>query len=202
MAYPLNLAKIVLNWTLPNSLQAQNVLHAIRDDIANLSVGDCTTIGAEISDWYRNDNYNGETNEGWKGWLIENCQLTTVVVSDSGPGPTVQATTAVNVAGENTGIPLPNESALVSTWYTDTPGRRGRGRTFWPGMTASSMSSTDGTLDNTVLAGMQDSLDALHVGFHATAYRLAVHSVANLDWARITSVVARDTIHHQRRRNT
>lgn len=203
MAYPQNLAKVVLNWQLPNSLQAQNVLHVSKVAASDITVGDCGAIGAEFKAWWNTSPFHGNAAASLRSWLSTKIQLESVVVSDSGPGPAVQATTAVGEFGLAASSPLPNESAMVVSLYTNAAGRRGRGRIFVPGMNASDMDPNDGTFVAAFTTGMQATFASLFGGLSAGGlYLLAVNSKAGLTFHNVQSVVARDIPHHQRRRNT
>jgi hypothetical protein len=60
----------------------------------------------------------------------------------------------------------------------------------------------NGTLIDATRATIQDTWDALKEGLALDGtYALAVHSKAAADAFGVDSVVTRDVIHHQRRRN-
>jgi len=201
MAYPQNLAKAVFNWTLPNGALGQNVLHVSKQAAGDIDATDCGDIGGLLKDWWDTDDFSG-TNTALQGWLSEFLTLVTIVVSDAGPGPAVQVVTNVAAAGLAASSPLPNETAMVVSLLTNTAGRRGRGRVFVPGQNASDMDTDDGTFENTYVAGMTTTWQALVAGLDTAGFNLAVNSVAGSTFHNVQSAVARDTPHHQRRRNS
>jgi hypothetical protein len=201
VAYPQNLAKAVFNWTLPNGALGQNVLHVSKQTAGDIDAADCAAIGSELKTWWDTDDYSG-INTSLQGWLSTFLTLVTIVVSDSGPGPTVQVVTNVAASGLAASSPLPNETACVVSLLTNTAGRQGRGRVFVPGMNSSDMSAADGTFENTFVNGMTTTWQALVAGLDTAGFNLAVNSVVGGTFHNVQVAVARDTPHHQRRRNS
>lgn len=202
MAFPLNVAQAVLRWDLPNNNEAINVLHFGMFGGGDFGTIDCQNVAESLDDWYQNADFKTETNVQFRNYLDTNMTLREIVVSDVGPGPTVQYTQSVNVAGAVSGTPLPIESSVVSTWRTLTPGRSGRGRTFWGGFDTSALDDAGGLLTATQTA-LETTLQALVDGFGTEGdYFPAVFSRLNSVNHIITSVTVQPVIHHQRRRNT
>lgn len=201
MAFPLTIAKAVFRWTLVNGGEGINVLHFGKFGGGDFLTADCQAVAEALHDWYSNDNFEGETNDAWKNAFDDQQVLQEIVVSDVGPGPSVQYTESVNEAGGVAGTPLAVESAMVSTWRTLTPGRSGRGRTFWPGIDSSALGD-DGQLDPTTVTNAQDTLQALIDGMGTTGdYFPTVFSPLHSTGHIITSVTVQAVLHHQKRRN-
>lgn len=201
MAFPLTVAKAVFRWDQANNTEAINVLHIGRSPSADFGTAQCQAVAEDLHDWYSNSNFKTETNNPLRQFVDTATSLREIVVSDVGPGPTVQYTENVGQAGANAGTPLPIESAWVSTWRTLVPGRSGRGRTFWPGANTSIMDDAGG-IAAVNITSMEETLQALIDGWEtAGSYYLGVfsplHSVNNI----VTSVTVQSVIHHQKRRN-
>lgn len=202
MAYPLNVGKGILRWSMPNGALGINVLCWERQDFANISNGDCATMASHLEDWYHNSNFLSSTNAPLRQWLTNDISLEEIICEDVGAGPTVQSILAVGLAGNSATTPLPNESSVVTTLYSQHPGRRGRGRTFLPGVSASSLDQ-DGTILDADRAGIQQTYEGLREGLATDGnYQLVVHSVADSAAYGLDSVVTRAVVHHQRRRNS
>lgn len=202
MTAPTAVAKVVLRWDQANGTEAINVLHLGKFGGGNITTADCEAIGADLADWWQNADFKTETNVQWKQYVDTATVLREIVVSDTGPGPSVQATTSVGTAGNNIGTPLPIESCAVSTWRTLTPGRSGRGRTFWCGLNDDSLDDAGG-LNAGRVAEMQDSLQALIDGWGTEGiYFPSVWSPTLGVNTICTSVTMQSVIHHQKRRNS
>jgi hypothetical protein len=199
MAYPDDVARVELKWTLPGGGSGVNVLHT-RHPATNYTQPTVDEVADNFNDWYQNDNFGSETNEAFRKKLNANITLAEIVVTSLGAIP-FQKQLAVGVAGTGAGNPVPRESAVVTTWYTALAGRSRRGRSFWAGASVLDMQN-DGTLSTAAGAGWQDAMDALVAGFDAaSSSEFVVHSKTLGDTEEITSAVVRDLFHHQRRRN-
>jgi len=90
-----------------------------------------------------------------------------VIKLDVGPAKAV-ATPKALVDGSNTGTTLPLQCAQVISLRTENVTRRGRGRVYLPGMTATSLTATNGTVNAsfraTMLGTFNTFLSALAMG--------------------------------------
>jgi hypothetical protein len=201
MAFPLNVAKAVFRWDLTNNTEGINVMHFQRFGTTDFGTAQCQEVAEALHDWYSNANFLTETNFSLKSYLDSNCFLREIVVSDVGAGPSVQYTETVNEAGALTATPLPVESSVVCTWRTLTPGRSGRGRTFFPGFTTGSLDDAGG-LASSQVTNVGATCQALVDGLVTEGdYFAAVFSPLNSSASIITSATVQPVIHHQRRRN-
>lgn len=55
------------------------------------------------------------------------------------PTNPLENTQVYGLAGTGAGLSPPAESSIITSFYTDLPTRRGRGRAFWPGYDASTL---------------------------------------------------------------
>lgn len=201
MAFPLNIAKAVFRWQLVNNTEGINVLHFKRFGSTDFGTVQCQEVAESLHDWYSNSNFKTETNSAWKAALDSTQELLEITVSDVGPGPTVQYVENVGEVGTVTGTPLPVETSVVTTWRTLTPGRSGRGRTFWSGFDTNALDDSGG-MGASVLAQVETACQALIDGFNTEGdYFPVVFSPKNSAGYPITTVTAQPVLHHQRRRN-
>ena len=198
----LAICKAVWEWQLANGARGINVMHVVRLDAADMDDTDMATIGADMADWYNNSNFKSATNSALKTFISSSLTLEQIICSDVGPGPTIQATTAVDAPGTNSNGAVPNETAVVISLETLTPGRSGKGRTFLPGAVKTDI-DTDGTLTSTAGTGLLAIYNGLLTGWDVEdIYQLAVFSPTLGQARSVSGVVVRDNFHHQRRRNS
>ena len=202
MAFPLTVAQCVFRWDLNNGQEGINVLHFGVFGGADFDTPDCQAVAESVHDWYSNPNFKTETNNALRFYIDSNVILREIIVSDVGPGPSVQFTETVNEAGAVASTPLPIESSVVTTWRTLTPGRSGRGRTFWPGFTVTALDDAGG-LGGVVQGTFTTTCQALIDGFGIEAdYFPSVFSRLTSVNHIMTSATVQSVIHHQRRRNS
>jgi hypothetical protein len=108
--------------------------------------------------------------------------------------------------GSESGNPLPFENSVVASWNTPVIGPKGRGRIYWPVMSASQLNS-DGRLDSTTQAGFLADVVSMLEGFVITGgvghSEWALPIVTGGDYTKygvITGVRVGDVIDTQRRR--
>jgi hypothetical protein len=102
--------QIVLNWT-------PYPLYPGPDFGTPQWIGECAA-------WARTFWQNHQADLMHTSTQLVGLQISTEFGTSAGP---VTATT-----GNRTGALAPPQMAVIGQWYTGTPGRRGRGRTFWP----------------------------------------------------------------------
>lgn len=114
--------------------------------------------------------------------------------------------TSSPTGGSQTGNPLPFENSVVASWNTPVIGPKGRGRIYWPVMSASELNS-DGRLDSTQASGFKDDVISMLEGFAISGgvghSEWALPIVTGKPWSKygvITSVRVGDVIDTQRRR--
>lgn len=115
---------------------------------------------------------------------------------------------AVSIAGTNAGNDLPPMLAIMVKWRTDIADRRGRGRTYLPGMTVGQIDTTDSDrLLPAAITGYQTIVSAFVAGWIAdTAWDFVVYSRANHlaglapSFAEIATAAIDPVIRIQRRR--
>lgn len=194
-----NMCQVAINFTMPNGDNASVIRHL--EFGAPITANDILIPGPVVEDWWDVD--AGPVTAA-KTAFVSALTLTDVTTTQLTGGPPLQAVWSVGITGTQPGDAPPNESSVVSTWYTGFPGRSFRGRSFWPGYAPTNLSS-NGTLDDAATVVYQDKFDRLNDALNAIAGDSAAnHCVYSrlLDvMTPITSVVARDVLHHQSRRN-
>lgn len=199
MAYTDQDVRITLNWELPNSEAAANVLHAHFD--ATPAIGDLEDLATTFETWWTNG-LGGEP--AFKTAFHANTTLVSIQVTQLVGAPPLEHVLAVGTAGDGIGDAPPNESAIVVTWYTGFPGKSFRGRSFFGGYDTDAMLGTDGLVIPSQVVQMQETTQALvdAVGALINDVRLAVNSRTLEVLTPITTTVARSVPHHQSRRNS
>lgn len=71
-------------------------------------------------------------------WTLDRLYCEDVVPGTVAP---IDFAGSVGDAGSDTGSPVPGQSSVITTWYSDLRGRSNRGRTFWPGLAVSALTS-------------------------------------------------------------
>jgi len=202
MAYPNNTARCVFAFTLANGAKGYCTPHVRSFGGTDLGDADVEAIAGLLADWATNDDFQGETNNALMNYPATEVTLDTISVTSLDATAPPQFIQAVGVAGGGGSNALPNESAVVTTLYTGIVGRKYRGRNYWPIGTTAAIDA-QGTLASVTLAAMQATFDALIAGLvNQGDYVLAVNSSAGAFVNQAISCVVRDTVHHQRRRNS
>lgn len=67
-----------------------------------------------------------ENNATYRGYVT---QILDITGSPLYPDQNANTNAGAGTAGA---VALPRQSCGITSWYTDTPGRKGRGRTYWP----------------------------------------------------------------------
>ena len=188
-------------YTLPNGDTAVNVLWFTRQDLADPSAGDVGTLAGLLASWVGSDNFQGETDLALYKHMNLATTISLVRVTSVGTTPPIQVASTINLAGVNTGLPLPNESAVVTTWYSAGVGRSYRGRSFFPGADPDMLDAT-GRLSSSQLTSWGATMAALADGLSSegTFYQV-VHSPTLSQNNQVLSSIVRAVIHHQSRRN-
>lgn len=202
MAYPANTCRAVFQFGLPNGTNGYVTPHLRKSDGGDYTALEIAGLADVLEDWFVNSDFEGETNAPGRGYMSDDCTLQTITVTGLAAVTPPQAVVTVNSAGAVSGLPLPNETALVVTLYTGNVGRRYRGRNFWPGVPSAAMEA-NGTLNSSYLNDVQDTFNALIAGLaNGTSSELAVNSDVGGFSTFVTSCTVRDVLHHQRRRNS
>lgn len=200
VVYPSEIIEIVANWQLPNGSAGASVWHGRTSAPGDPALVDCQAAADWVTEWFD----TGGTGDPGKGFFNENLTLVSATATARGLDPAFQATSVSGVSGTATGIAAPNESAIVSTHYTQFVGKSFRGRTYWPGYDPDTLGD-DGLLNPTSLANWTDAIANFVLGFTTQA-------AENIDlcvWSRtldqlnsIQSSVVRSTPHHISKRNS
>lgn len=203
MPYPGNTCRAVFQFLLPNGSHGYVTPHFRTFDGTDYDNAGLAALGAMLEDWWDNADFQGEGNlVPMKNFFNENSSLEQIILTSLDPTAPPQHVQPVGIAGLNTSAPLPNETALVVTLYTGLVGRSFRGRNFWPGLSTNLMQD-NGTLLDLTVSGLQENFDALINGLATEANNVvAVHSTFLGQVNQVISCVVRDTLHHQRRRNS
>jgi len=202
MAYPANTCRSVFQFGLANGTNGYVTPHFRKSDGGDYTLSELEGLNDLLSDWFTADDFGGGSNEAMKDHMSQECSLQSITSTSLAVGVPVQASLAVNVAGTDVGNPLPNETSLVVTIYTGLVGRSYRGRNFWPGMSTTIMES-NGTINSTELASMQQTFQHLLDGIALlSSSELCVNSETLGLSTFASSVLVRDVLHHQRRRNS
>lgn len=193
------MAQLAFNFTMPNGDDAAVIRHV--EWASAPDAADFAALGNEMKQWWDATEV-GVT--GMKTACVSSLVLKDVTITALAGAPALQHVESVNIAGTQPGDAPPNESSVVSTWYTGFPGRSFRGRSFWPGWATVNLSSA-GVLEPAAVTVYQEKFDRLTIDINtAPSVVPPVHCVYSrlLDvMTPVTSVVARNVLHHQSRRN-
>ena len=184
------------SWTLANGGLAQNVLHfgvghspCTQADVDN-------AVAAHEDMWTVNHPASTLLNQ-----ISADTELSTIDARTIDPSNPLASHGSVNQPGLGSAQPVPLESAVVITWYTAAASRRGRGRMYVPGLPAASLDS--GIVLAAAVTAFQGKLTDWLTG------ALGTYSVDPIVWSgsagsgrTILSLVTRNTLHHQKRRNS
>lgn len=190
--------RLDLHFIIPNGEEASVVRHV--EWITTPSVADVQAVLDAIANWWSVD--DGPVSRARTSFSAQTI-LVDVTATSLGALPPVQVVESINVAGLDTGDAAPPESALVTTWYTGIPGRRYRGRSFWPGYGPDGLNS-QGLFDASALAVYNAQFQRLFEDINATDpgnVFFGVNSRLLEEITPISSVTARQIPHHQSRRN-
>lgn len=138
------------------------------------------------------------TNGAWS----EDAAITEVTfrIGQDGPDDIVIVAAGVDVPGSGSGEMLPVNNAFLINKVTAQPGRRGRGRSFWPGVTSSSV-NPDGTVPSGSVTLMNDALAAFITGADGVGLSPALlHQTAPNDPTPILGMITQGKIATQRTR--
>jgi len=127
-----------------------------------------TDAGEAFKTWFEATNSNLSGNIVLSSLTLYPMDSTGHVVNqDVGPAKAV-ATPKAAIDGANTGGMLPLQIANVISLRTDNTTRRGRGRVYLPGLTSTSLTGTNGTVNGTfrtnILGTFSTLLTALSIG--------------------------------------
>jgi hypothetical protein len=171
--------------------EVENVFHISPDE----SIPTGTDLGEIANSW----------NTIVQPVQTDDVQLTDVKITVLDSTPTVLAADVrgASLFGTATGPTCSPNIAMGWSLRTALPTRRGRGRTFLPGIPTSSLLSTDTSRWNSGLAGtysgLMDSFFADLAGL-SNSLTAGVLSVLDLEWRVVTSTIWRQDIRTQRRR--
>ena len=198
---PTGTVRVTYEFTLPNSLGGNVVQHFWHRDGAEPTTVDMDGLLSSIADWFNNDDYGADTNLAMFKHLNEHTTLTLLRAQTLDSTP-LGTTLSVGTAGTNTGLPLPSETAVVSTWRTGTLGRSYRGRSFWPGADPDMLAST-GVLSSSQVTSWGTTLLAFLHKWHADPlWEFVVYSSHLNVITEVSDVTVQTILNHQRRRNT
>lgn len=191
-----NDAIVTFNFTTPVGEEAAVVRHVHKTGGA-LNQADLITLGASFVSWWEDD--DGPVARA-RVHFNNNLVLDDVTLTQMAGVPPLQVVTPSGLAGESALDAPPPESALVTTWYTGSPGRSFRGRSFWPSYATDAIGD-NGTFLPASLAVIQDAFDRLLAVGSPPGFEFVVYSRTLDVTTEITSVVLRSIPHHQSRRN-
>lgn len=201
MAFPNNIARVVIDFTLPNGESAAVVHHCRTGSGSDFDAARCLQLATLYDDWITNADFEGETNAPLINSMVTNATVDLVTVTGLETPATPSASVVVATAGVGAGDPVPAETALVTTWRTDFVGRSFRGRSYWPAF-REAFNDAQGDVDGTSLAGIQTTMSALIDGLiNQGGFRHGVYSRTLNVFTDTTSALARSVWHHQSRRN-
>lgn len=202
MAYPANTARAVFQFTLANGTAGYVTPHFRKNDGGDFTQLEVAGLAVLLEDWATSDNFEGETNQSLMSVVVDEVSLASITVTSLAAVTPVQAVLASGESGNITSTPLPNETSFVTTYYTGIVGRSYRGRGFWPGLPITAMDNS-GTMSAGFVDQLQTTFRALLDGLASVASsQLAVNSETLGLSTPVTSILVRDTLHHQRRRNS
>lgn len=106
----------------------------------------------------------------------------------------------INRAGDETNDPVPNETAYVVTHYTDLASRRGRGRSFVPGV--ADVYVVAGKASTSLLSAATAVWNGWRTSVNSAGFlEFVVWSPTNATARTVTNSLVRSTFHHQSSRN-
>lgn len=197
MTYALNrIIRTTLNWTMPDGSLAQNVFHeAAVGGAATQADVDAAAVEGQVLFTIVHSTVAIEA------FVSSEISLASVDARTIDPANPLAAHVTSGIAGTNTHAPVPLESAAVTTLYTALASRRGRGRTFLPGL------GEDLCVHGRIPTGTANLLAGCYnawLTYVSTAGNnvVVVWSHANNLGYEVTNCLTRTTLHHQRRRNS
>lgn len=196
--YPINqVIRGTIQWTLSGGQDAFNVLHFGTAEVGTVGqpqVDDAAAMMADlVQDAFATFRITAIT--------ADTVNIVAAAARTVDPTNPLQSTVPLALVGTGSGDALPFESAWVTTHYTELASRRGRGRTFMPGLANGYV--PDGAMDATVVSQMTDLWDGWRAHVAAdTELEFVVWSPTNNSARTVTSSLVRRTIHHQSSRNT
>lgn len=212
---PDGVAKIRYTWSNFTS-EAQNVFHVDTGLGAELTPAQCAQLLVIAEGALTNPGVGAQY---LLGQISENWQCVGIEAEDASNASGAKQSVVVTMPGEKAEPSVPPGVAVVTTWYTGFRGRDKRGRTFWPGFPEGHVGG-NGNLDTTQYDDFAAAVNGFHaaweaggaefpdmVGLVVASYYHPVgappvttpRAVAQI--TPIESVVVRQYVHSQRRRN-
>lgn len=196
--FPLSrIIRCTTDWSLANGGLAQNVFHM------GVSAGAPTQTHVDNAAERMASLYT-DTLGGFRlmGAISEDVSVVQVVARTLDPANPLETQLSVGENGDQTSEPLPLETAGVTTLYSELASRRGRGRTFLPGI--ATVESDNGLWLEASRAAINDVytewLAIIPVG--GVDLTLVVFSATNASGRDVLSFATRSIFHHQKRRNS
>lgn len=153
---------------------------------------DAQQVNTAVQDWiganFRNRLSNSHT-------------CTSVRIDPYLPGNPHEFTVTVNGLGARVGNPAGGQVAVIGTLRTNIGGRRGRGRIYFPGVSAEDINAIDGTsLDNDAQIAYQGSLSTLIASLNTIGHPMSVVSRMDAQGYQVANGIVRTYLGTQRRR--
>jgi hypothetical protein len=186
MAYGTGDWRITWKWidTASALVTAENVIHVASDIITDVDALQAAIVGDLQTHQF--------------DCIPNNCKVTTMVFEKlNGTFGPVTKTSSAPEGGGDTGQVSPQVAALVKL-FTDTAGRRARGRIFLPFVAEASQEN--GILNGTVHDNMQSAWLAYIAALTADGVALSVNSRVDAQLRPVTATMVETSLATQRRR--